>query len=370
MSHRPYLLLLFLLVCLFAAVPVFAQESVHTVQPGENLFRISLIYGVDVPTLAQANGITNTWQIFAGQQLVIPTADEVIAAADAIPEEAAPEAEESADIEEEAAEVDAEANADPDVEARYYTVRAGQNLAQIARENGISAEQLARLNDISNPNLIYAGQRLLIEGTPTEEDIEAEAAAENLLINPNSLRHVVQSGENLASIGQRYGISWLAIAQANNIFDSDRIVAGEELIIPNVLAGVSGIVDVPAAPAPVHGVGREVIIDLSDSRAYAYENGVLVRNVIVSTGLPATPTVRGDFRIQRKYSAQTMTGPGYYLPDVPYVAYFYAGYALHGTYWHNNFGQPMSHGCVNLPTPEAGWFYNFVDIGTPIRVQA
>jgi lipoprotein-anchoring transpeptidase ErfK/SrfK len=43
-----------------------------------------------------------------------------------------------------------------------------------------------------------------------------------------------------------------------------------------------------------------------------------------------------------------MTGPGYSLPDVPYTMYFYQGYALHGTYWHDNFGQPMSRGCVNL----------------------
>jgi lipoprotein-anchoring transpeptidase ErfK/SrfK len=48
-----------------------------------------------------------------------------------------------------------------------------------------------------------------------------------------------------------------------------------------------------------------------------------------------------------------MIGPGYYLPEVPYTMYFYAGYALHGTYWHDSFGQPMSHGCVNLETGNA-----------------
>lgn len=48
-----------------------------------------------------------------------------------------------------------------------------------------------------------------------------------------------------------------------------------------------------------------------------------------------------------------MTGYNYYLPDVPYTMYFYGGYGLHGTYWHSNFGQPMSHGCVNLKTEEA-----------------
>ena len=91
--------------------------------------------------------------------------------------------------------------------------------------------------------------------------------------------------------------------------------------------------------------------------------------MVVSTGLPATPTVQGDYNVYVKYAAQTMSGPGYYLPDVPWVMYFYSGYGIHGTYWHNNFGQPMSHGCVNLPTPEAEWFYNWAEVGTPVHVQ-
>jgi lipoprotein-anchoring transpeptidase ErfK/SrfK len=47
------------------------------------------------------------------------------------------------------------------------------------------------------------------------------------------------------------------------------------------------------------------------------------------------------------------TSSYYYLPNVPYTMFFYKSYGLHGTYWHNNFGHPMSHGCVNLPTPIA-----------------
>jgi len=129
-------------------------------------------------------------------------------------------------------------------------------------------------------------------------------------------------------------------------------------------------ISAPAAPPARIGHGKEIIVDLSDERTYAYEDGKLVRNVLSSTGLPDTPTVKGSFTIQRKYVSQTMTGPGYYLPGVPYIMYFYAGYALHGTYWHNNFGHPMSHGCVNLPTSEAEWFYNWTEIGTPVYVES
>lgn len=110
-------------------------------------------------------------------------------------------------------------------------------------------------------------------------------------------------------------------------------------------------------------------VDLSNQRLVAYEGDTPVYWVTVSTGLPGTPTVTGQYRIYVKYPAQTMSGPGYYLPDVPYVMYFYQGYGIHGTYWHNNFGHPMSHGCVNTPTPDAQWLYAWADVGTLINVH-
>ena len=114
---------------------------------------------------------------------------------------------------------------------------------------------------------------------------------------------------------------------------------------------------------------RWIDVDLSQQRLVAYEGDTPVYWVTVSTGLPGTPTVTGQYRVYVKYPAQTMTGPGYYLPDVPYVMYFYLGYGIHGTYWHNNFGQPMSHGCVNTPTPDAQWLYNWADVGTLVNVH-
>jgi len=62
-------------------------------------------------------------------------------------------------------------------------------------------------------------------------------------------------------------------------------------------------------------------------------------------------------------------GVPWYLPDVPYVMYFYSGYGIHGTYWHDNFGVPMSHGCINLTIPDAEWLYNFAEIGTPVQIH-
>ena len=70
-----------------------------------------------------------------------------------------------------------------------------------------------------------------------------------------------------------------------------------------------------------------------------------------------------------KYRYTDMRGPGYFLPDVPFTMYFYQGYGIHGTYWHNNFGTPMSHGCINMRTSEAEWVYNFSEVGTTVVVH-
>ncbi len=110
-------------------------------------------------------------------------------------------------------------------------------------------------------------------------------------------------------------------------------------------------------------------VDLTHQRAYAYQGKNLLRAFVVSTGVWQHPTVTGQYRIYVKYQAADMSGPGYYLPDVPYVMYFYRGYGLHGTYWHNNFGTPMSHGCVNLRTEDARWMFNQASIGTLVNIH-
>ena len=87
---------------------------------------------------------------------------------------------------------------------------------------------------------------------------------------------------------------------------------------------------------------------------------------LISSGTAQYPSPVGTFYVYLRFISQDMSGPGYYLPDVPYVMYFYGGYAIHGTYWHSNFGYPMSHGCINLPIPEAGWLYEWTPMGTAL----
>jgi len=154
----------------------------------------------------------------------------------------------------------------------------------------------------------------------------------------------------------------LIIEEASKPVVSNMALAEEvyAAIDPALLIGP----DIPAtAPEPVENLllahqpatpdEKWIEVNVTTQQIIAWEGTTPVFSFTGSTGLPNTPTVLGEFNIYWKLESTLMTGPGYYLPEVPYTMYFYAGYALHGAYWHNNFGQPMSHGCVNLETGDA-----------------
>ena len=114
---------------------------------------------------------------------------------------------------------------------------------------------------------------------------------------------------------------------------------------------------------------RWIDVDLSSQRLYAYKKQKLVKSFIISTGTWQHPTLVGQYRVYIKLWYTDMAGPGYYLPDVPYTMYYYSGYGIHGTYWHNNFGTPMSHGCINMRTEDAGWLFNWSHVGILVNIH-
>ncbi len=126
------------------------------------------------------------------------------------------------------------------------------------------------------------------------------------------------------------------------------------------------------APTPNISVGageRWIDVDLTNQMVYAFEGETVVNSFVVSTGTWLTPTVTGKHKIYIKVRVQDMRGPGYHLKDVPYVMFFKGDYGLHGTYWHNNFGTPMSRGCVNLTIDDAAWLFNWASVGTVVNVH-
>jgi lipoprotein-anchoring transpeptidase ErfK/SrfK len=134
---------------------------------------------------------------------------------------------------------------------------------------------------------------------------------------------------------------------------------------PSVLIGPAVPVDpTPVDPAllahqPAYPGEKWIEVNVTTQEVTAWEGNVPVMSFISSTGLPNTPTVLGEYNIYWKLEKTLMTGPGYYLPNVPNTMYFYQGYALHGTYWHDNFGQPMSRGCVNMTNADAQWLFEW-----------
>ena len=126
----------------------------------------------------------------------------------------------------------------------------------------------------------------------------------------------------------------------------------------------------PPKPEDLVGNGaRWIDVDLTNQMVYAYEGDVVVNSFLVSTGTWLTPTVTGRHKIYVKVRVQDMSGPGYHLKDVPYVMFFHGDYGLHGTYWHNNFGTPMSRGCVNLTIDDAAWLFSWASVGTVVNVH-
>ncbi len=111
------------------AVPTKAPsgERTHVVQPGENLFRISLYYGVSYESVAAANGIINPDLVYIGQRLIIPAE-----------------------------------GTEPHIPTGTHVVQPGENLFRIALKYGVTVEAIAVANGISNVNLIYSGQKLVI----------------------------------------------------------------------------------------------------------------------------------------------------------------------------------------------------------------
>lgn len=161
------------------------QESYYIVKSGDTLSYIANIYNTTVQQIAAINGISNPNLIFPGQRLRIPTSSEI------------PEVNEMSHI--------------------IYTVKRGDNLWNISRKYGTTVQEIAQLNNISNPNLIFIGQRLKIP--------------KNLNISSEAIYYTVRRGDSLWRISRMYGVSVSYLANLNNIRNPNLIYVGQMLRI-------------------------------------------------------------------------------------------------------------------------------------------
>lgn len=265
-----------LLASLIAPATSAEGQTIHTVQPGENLFRIGLRYGVSWAEIMQANGLSDTY-IYAGQQLVIPVAG-APAMSDPAPVRPAPF-------------------------AGTYTVSRGDTLMNLAARFGTTAYALAAANGIPNMNFIYAGQQLIIPGSAPTPGASAQAAP---------------------------------------------------------------------------GGGNRIVVDISDQRLYAFQDGALLYNFIASTGMPGLDTWPGTYSVLNKIPNAYGGNWNIWMPN--WLGIYWAGNLQNGIHalpilpnggrlWDGYLGTPVSYGCVILGIYDSQLLYDWATVGTLVAIQ-
>jgi len=123
---------------------------------------------------------------------------------------------------------------------------------------------------------------------------------------------------------------------------------------------------------------KHIVVDLSTQLVTAFEGEKLVFSQRCASGVQGTDTPKGEFTTYHKGPSVHMTNEGdaieeetvYSLPGVPWCSFFTgAGNAFHGTWWHNDYGRPRSHGCVNLPSEAAKFIYRWTKPNVPPDVD-
>jgi lipoprotein-anchoring transpeptidase ErfK/SrfK len=164
-----------------------------------------------------------------------------------------------------------------------------------------------------------------------------------------------------------YGTEYKRLNAMDNAYRGQLSVA----VIPG------GIVTMPVAPT-VQGrtdIDKVIVVDLIQQRLYAFEHGRVARTFPVSTGTARHPTPVMEVSVTEKIPIKRYRwyyGAGspdnYDLPNVKWNLRIMGPYHIHHAYWHNNFGNRMSHGCINVGQPDAEWIYNWSSVGTRVSV--
>ena len=128
-------------------------------------------------------------------------------------------------------------------------------------------------------------------------------------------------------------------------------------------------------PSEVPAKAKWIHVDLSEQTLVAYEGDTAVYATVISSGKEGYEPPTGLFEVQQKYISTTMnaTDPidGFYeVEEVPWTLYYHGGYALHGAYWHTDFGKVRSHGCTNVAPVDARWLYYWSEPEVPAAWHA
>jgi lipoprotein-anchoring transpeptidase ErfK/SrfK len=230
--------------------------------------------------------------------------------------------------------------------------------------------------DLAGSNVLTSNTSSIIEGIEGVEGVEGEGNTENIgsqesIIaeenTPVPTQVVAQETATPAPTEQQLAAklvsdsdtareAWTPTPLPPPTMEPTRLSEATSFSLPNVTADE-----------------RWVDINLTLQTLTAYEGNSPAFQTIISSGRPPYYTVTGEFRVYYRLEEQTMDGRrlgfDYVTEGVPHVQYFYGDFAIHGAYWHNDFGTPVSHGCVNVTPIDAEWLYNWMSYGTLVSVH-
>ena len=213
-----------LIMLSLGSAAVMAQQ-VHTVQPGETLYSIARRYDRTVDEVAQANGLSEPYIIHAGNRLTIP------------PVGGAPQAPAPAPAEQQ-----------QPTGTTTYTVQRGDSLASIAAQFGTTYIELARMNNIADPDVLHVGQVLQVPA-PAGTQAPADSGSTTPATQPTTATYTVQRGDSLATIAAQFNTTYIELARLNGITNPDVLRVGQVLIVPGPPP--------PPAPAPAETTAPE-----------------------------------------------------------------------------------------------------------------
>ncbi len=204
-----------------------AQEGrhvIHVVEYGEDIFLIADRYGVPVPVILRANGLSDTFEVYVGMRLLVPfdaTPPTTNPAAPPVrpPNDTPPSPPPSSNTNTTATADTASATC-----GQYHTIQSGETLSGIAAANGVTLADLDHLNGGLQVDLIYTGQSLCMAGP--------DSTATTRTTEETAYYHTVAEGETLINIALTYGVGYLNLKEANDIDNPDSIFLGQRLLIP------------------------------------------------------------------------------------------------------------------------------------------
>ncbi len=190
-----------------------------------------------------------------------------------------------------------------------------------------------------------------------------------VLVSHHPTSYTVQPGDTLISIGWKVGMPFWKILQANPVLDADALRAGDSLVVPSK----DELLPFPVIP------NKRIVISISEQRLWVYQDGQLLSEHVISTGIDRSPTQPGVFQVQTHELEAYASVWDLYMPNFLGVYEAWPGFmnGIHGLptlssgrrLWANILGKPASYGCIIMDLEAAEWLYGWAEQGVVVEIR-